>query len=171
MRYQRRIGRLYLTLQRLPALFGRGIITEAPVRRGHKVSLFIRHLDGGSSNIYEAELAMLTSPWYDLGQYGIRIVPSPRHADLLLMTFPLTRNMLGPALATFHAMPTPRRIVTIGAFAPGRYDQDSLAGLLSNSYAVVDLPQEMKAAVVAHIPGDPPHPTLIIETLLGVSLS
>lgn len=155
-----------LLVSRLPALFGRGLHTETLPVRGGKKSIFIRHLDGGSSNVPEMELVALTNPIYDLAQYGIEFVASPRHADVLLVTGPLTWNMLGPAQAAFDVMPEPKRIVTVGDCA----DFASLGGergcLLTDSYATVGLPANMKEAIVAHVPGDPPSPTEILEVLL-----
>ena len=138
-----------------------------------KTSVFLRHLDGGSSNVFESELTALTNPIYDLAQYGIRFVASPSHADALLLTGPLTRNMLAPARAAFRVMPSPKAIITVGDYAA--IDRTSLTGdgvvtgiaaLFANSYATVDLPDDMRHAVVAHVPGDPPEPAAIIDTLL-----
>ena len=162
---RRRVSRFVLTVSRLSALAGRGLYTEAPLSRS-KTSLFIRHVDGGSSNIYEMELAALTGPLYDVRQYGIHFVVSPRHADLLLLTGPLTWNMRGPALAAFKAMPTPKRIVTVGFFPDTAGDDQTVDMLFVDSYAIAPLPGEMRAAVVDHIPGDPPTPELMIEQLL-----
>lgn len=140
-------------------------------RRG---SIFLRQVDGGSSNIFEAELTGLTNPVYDLAQYGISLVASPSHADLLLLTGPLTRNMLGPVRAAFAVMPEPRAIITVGDYADfdHRYGaSDPLAGqigrLLDASYATVELPDELREAIVAHVPGDPPEPRTVIEALLS----
>jgi membrane-bound hydrogenase subunit mbhJ len=135
-------------------------------------SLFVRHVDGGSSNVAEAELISLIGPAYNLAGYGISFVSSPSHADVLLFTGPLTRNMLEPALAAFAVMPEPKAIVTVGdwaALTPPGEDGGSrchLAEAFHNSYALVDLPDLMKDAVVAHAAGDPPDPHIIIEALL-----
>jgi Ni,Fe-hydrogenase III small subunit len=139
--------------------------------------LFVRHVDGGSSNIFESELTGLTNPIYDLAQYGISLVASPSHADVLLLTGPLTRNMLGPVQEAFAVMPEPRAIVTVGDYADfGRRHpppEDPIAAqvahLLAGSYATVDLPDELRRAVVAHVPGDPPDPAAVIHVLLRAS--
>lgn len=158
----------------LRALVVRPLHTET-VPGAAKRSIFVRHLDGGSSNVVESELVALTSPIYDLSQYGIRFVASPSHADVLLLTGPLTLNMLGPAREAFRVMPAPKSIVTVGDYAgagdgPGHADGivDQIARLLDGSYATVELPADMRAAVVAHVPGDPPHPAEIIRALLSV---
>ncbi len=157
-------------VNRLQALFGLRLDTETQPRpsRGSifSRSIFIRHLDGGSTNAPEMELTALSNPIYDLAQYGIHFVPSPRHADILIVTGPLTWNMLGPTLATFEAMPEPKRIVTVGdcaSFSEQGGDPDCL---FSESYAVTDLPSEMTTKIVAHVAGDPPTPRAIIQSLL-----
>jgi membrane-bound hydrogenase subunit mbhJ len=138
-------------------------------------SLFIRHVDGGSSNVAEAELISLMGPACNLGGYGIRFVSSPSHADVLLFTGPLTRNMLGPALAAFEVMPEPKTIVTVGPWTPlpsadeDRADTGKLAVAFRNSYALVDLPKPMADAVVAHAAGDPPEPDELITALLDAA--
>ncbi len=152
------IGRRFFTR----TLFGQGLHTET--RPAARKSIFLRHLDGGSSNAPEVELTALNNPIYDIEQYGIRFVASPRHADVLLITGPLTWNMLASAIAAFEAMPEPKRIVTVGDCA------DFLNGvapcLFADSYAVVDLPSSMKECIVAHVPGDPPSPEAVLEVLL-----
>ncbi len=156
----------------LPRLLRPGLLySERAAGRGTR-SLFVRHVDGGSSNVAEAELHSLEGPVYNLAGYGIQFVPSPSHADILLFTGPLTRNMLGPVLAAFAVLPEPKAIVTVGDWAdfpPPNEDPDSTCPLMRafrNCYALVDLPEPMKAARVAHAPGDPPDPRAIIEALL-----
>jgi membrane-bound hydrogenase subunit mbhJ len=156
----------------LPRLLVPGLLHGDRVAHEGVTSLFVRHVDCGSSNAAEAELVSLLGPAYNLASYGINFVSSPSHADVLLLTGPLTRNMLGAALAAFAVMPEPRAIVTVGDWAaPLRSTEDSagqcqLAAAFRNSYALVDLPESMKDAVVAHAAGDPPEPHLIIEALL-----
>ncbi|GAA1026281.1 hypothetical protein GCM10009557_03440 [Virgisporangium ochraceum] len=144
-------------------------------RRAVRTSVFIRHLDGGSSNAVESELVALGNPIFDVGQYGIRFVASPRHADLLLLTGPLTYNMLGAVRQAFEVMTAPRTIITVGDFADfARLHRHSdavtekVTRLYESSYATVDLPPEMIAAIAAHVPGDPPEPADIVEGLLSV---
>lgn len=154
-------------------LLGRHLHTET-VPGARKGSIFVRQVDGGSSNIFESELAALTNPIYDLAQYGISLVASPSHADVLLLTGPLTRNMLGPVREAFAVMPEPRAIITVGDYAdfgrrhvPTDHVANQVARLLSGSYATVDLPEEMRLAIVAHVPGDPPEPHEVIQALLA----
>ncbi len=107
------------------------------------------------------EITALANPFYDLERFGLHIVSSPRHADVLLLTGPITRSMAGATLAAFHAMPEPRRVVTVG---------DGLADdtVFGNSYAIVPLPQELAAARVTHVPGDPPSPQQILDVMLSL---
>lgn len=156
----------------LRRLFGRSLFSQ-PQSSPQSGSLFVRHVDGGSSNLAEAELAALTGAVYDVGRYGIRFVASPRHADVLLLTGPLTLNMLDPVLRAWRVMPEHRCIVTVGDHADFSASGPQvspraaeIARLLAGSYATTELPDELRSAVVAHAPGDPPTPEQIIEALL-----
>lgn len=124
-------------------------------------SVGIRVVDCGSNNAVEQEILAMFNPYYDVERFGFHLVTSPRHADVLLVTGPLTRNMEGALLATFEAMPRPRRVVTVG-------DDTSSEGVYLGSYAVQPLPESILAARVAHVPGDPPTPGQILEVLLEV---
>jgi membrane-bound hydrogenase subunit mbhJ len=144
--------------------------------RALRTSLFLRHVDGGSSGLCECELTALTSPVYDLAQYGIRFVASPRHADALLLTGPLTRNMLAPTVRAFEVMCEPRAVVTVGDAADFARLDDAprlaarrLTDLFEDSYATATLPESLRRAVLAHVPGDPPEPSTIVEALLDVA--
>lgn len=167
-------GRNYMTVgfRALPRLLLPGLLYGDRVAPRNVRSLFVRHVDGGSSNIAEAELVSLIGPAYNLAGYGIRFVSSPSHADVLLFTGPLTRNMLGPALAAFAVMPEPKAIVIVGDWAVPVLEREDAAnprGLTAafrHSYALVDLPEPMKDAVVAHAAGDPPEPGALIDALL-----
>lgn len=147
-------------LSRLRNLFsGQSLLTEPDDRRRQARSVFIRHLDAGSCNDCELEVTALSNPVYDFERFGLHIVASPRHADVLLVSGPFTRSMETAALAAFRAMPEPRRVVTVGdGFRPD--------GIFSGSYAVLPLPQEMVPHWVVHIPGDPPPPQHILDVLL-----
>jgi Ni,Fe-hydrogenase III small subunit len=121
-------------------------------------SLAIRHVDAGSCNGCEHELTLATSPHYDLQRYGLGVVASPRHADVLLVTGPVTRRMQHALLTAYHAMPEPRRVAALGDCALG--------------CAVLGLPQEIVGRledvlpVDLRIPGCPPSPQRIAEGLL-----
>ena len=82
-------------------------------------SLAIRHVDAGSCNACEHELTLMSSPYYDLQRFGLGIVASPRHADVLLVTGPVTTRMREPLLVAYNAMPEPRRVAALGDCALG----------------------------------------------------
>ena len=151
------------TLANLRNLFlRRGLYTEPRRRQGHH-SLFVRHFDGGSSGDCDLEIANIFGPVYDAERFGLRLVASPRHADVLLLTGPITRRLLEALWLTFEAMPTPRGIVLIGDDALGR-------GLFKESHDVIGLPAELERHVVARVPGDPPTPQVILDALLQLQL-
>jgi len=128
------------------------------IQRLFKRSLHVRHVDAGSCNACESEIKQLTSPYYDLHRLGIFFSTSPRHADLLLVTGPVTRAMEAPLLRTYEAMPDPRLVVGVGACAcdGGIFGQSCLTrGALSRVLPVDVL-----------IPGCPPTPFALIHGLL-----
>ncbi len=134
-------------------------LSEVPTNRPH--SIFMRHLDCGSCNGCEMELNALANPVYDIAQYGIHFEASPRHADVLAMTGPYTRNLNEAALLTLEAMPEPR-IITIGDCAKD-------GGDFKGSYGVMERPGEIETAIEAagvHIPGCPPTPEEMLKVLL-----
>jgi Ni,Fe-hydrogenase III small subunit len=116
-------------------------------------------VDAGSCNDCELEISALSNPIYDFERYGFQIVASPRHADVLMISGPFTRNMEAAALDAFRAMPGPRRVVTVG----DGFEKDNL---FANSYALVPLSEEIASARIAHVPGDPPSPQDILDVLL-----
>jgi Ni,Fe-hydrogenase III small subunit/formate hydrogenlyase subunit 6/NADH:ubiquinone oxidoreductase subunit I len=121
-------------------------------------SLHVRHLDAGSCNGCDWEVAALLNPYHDVQRLGIDFVASPRHADLLLVTGVMTRNLEEAALRTFEAMPEPRLVVAIGACAIS-------GGVFAGSPQIRD----GAAAVLpvdVFVPGCPPRPEAIIEGLL-----
>ena len=121
-------------------------------------SLHVRHLDSGSCNGCDWELAALTNPVYDVQRLGIDFVASPRHADLLLVTGVMTRNLQEAALLTYQAMPEPRLVVAIGACAAG-------GGVFAKTYAASGSAEPV-LPVDVFIPGCPPRPEAIIHGLL-----
>jgi Ni,Fe-hydrogenase III small subunit len=123
-------------------------------------SLAIRHVDAGSCNGCEHELTLSTSPYYDLEQYGLGIVASPRHADVLLVTGPVTTRMREALLTAYRAMPEPRRVAALGNCALGR-------NLLGTPDALVGAVDEL-LPVDLRIPGCPPSPDAIAAALLAL---
>lgn len=131
---------------------------HAAIQKLFKRSLHIRHVDAGSCNACESEIKQLTSPYYDLHRLGIFFTTSPRHADLLLVTGPVTRAMEAPLLRTYEAMPDPRLVVGVGACAcDGGIFRESC--LTKGGLARV-LPVDVL------IPGCPPTPLALIHGLL-----
>jgi Ni,Fe-hydrogenase III small subunit len=123
-------------------------------------SLAIREVDAGSCNGCELEIHALNNAYYDLERYGIRFVASPRHADVLLVTGPVTRNMQEALERTYHATPDPKWVVAVGDCALD-------GGCFAGSYAVVGGVARV-VPVDLHIRGCPPSPTQLLEGLLAV---
>jgi Ni,Fe-hydrogenase III small subunit len=130
------------------------------VRPDHAASLAIRHVDAGSCNGCEHELTLLSSPYYDLQRFGIGIVASPRHADVLLVTGPVTSRMHEPLLVAYAAMPEPRRVAALGDCALG-------CNVLGAADTIVG-PLDTVLPVDLRIPGCPPTPEVIAQALLGL---
>ncbi|HLF27940.1 MAG TPA: oxidoreductase [Anaerolineae bacterium] len=146
-------------LQNLQNLFTqRNLYTETRRSVGHR-SIFVRHFGGGSSGDCEIEIANLFNPVYDAERFGVRLVASPRHADVLLVTGPITRRLREALMFTFEAMPDPRRIVLVGDDALGR-------GIFKDSPDVIGLPPELEPYIAARVPGDPPTPQAMLNVLL-----
>ena len=128
------------------------------ITRRLRRSLHIRHLDAGSCNACDWELTALLNPVYDVQRLGIDFVASPRHADLLLVTGTMTRNLREAARLTYEAMPQPRLVVAAGACAIS-------GGVFAGSYASEDGIASV-LPVDVWIPGCPPRPEAIIHGLL-----
>lgn len=123
-------------------------------------SLAIRQVDAGSDNACEHELNALTNAFYDIGRFGIHFVASPRHADMLMVTGPVTRNMTDALISAYNSTPTPKIIVAVG-------DDAIDGGLFKGSYATYDGVHEV-IPVNYQIPGDPPTPLVIMHSLLWI---
>jgi len=144
-----------LTLLRDLRRLRRDLALPAP---GRGRSLALRHVDAGSCNGCEHELTLVTSPYYDLERFGLGVVASPRHADVLLVTGAVTRRMREPLLAAYAAMPEPRRVAALGDCALG-------CGVLGSAEELVG-PVESLLPVDIRIPGCPPPPEAIAAALL-----
>jgi Ni,Fe-hydrogenase III small subunit/Pyruvate/2-oxoacid:ferredoxin oxidoreductase delta subunit len=123
-------------------------------------ALNIRQLDAGSCNGCEAEITALTNPYYDLERFGIHFVPSPKHADMLLVTGPVTRNMAVAVQKTYEAVPAPKLVVAVGACGCS-------GGIFAFSPAVVG-PVDSVIPVDGYIPGCPPTPAMLLTGILEV---
>jgi Ni,Fe-hydrogenase III small subunit len=122
-------------------------------------SLHVRHLDAGSCNGCDWEIAALLNPIHDLQRLGIDFVASPRHADLLLVTGVMTRNLEEAALRTYEAMAEPRLVVAVGACAIS-------GGVFAGSYANRNGISSV-LPVDVFVPGCPPRPEALIQGLLA----
>ncbi|GEN81440.1 NADH-quinone oxidoreductase subunit B family protein [Actinotalea fermentans] len=120
-------------------------------------SVQVRHVDAGSCNGCEIEIGAAFGPVYDAERYGARIVASPRHADALLVTGPVTRNLAEPLQNTYEAMPAPRRVVAIGDCARG-------CGAFAGAYGVVGAVGDV-VPVDLEVPGCPPRPEDVVAAL------
>ena len=123
-------------------------------------SLSIRHVDAGSCNGCELEIHALSNAFYDLERLGLRFVASPRHADVLTVTGPVTKNMREALLRTYNATPDPKWVVAIGLCAVD-------GGVFAGSYAVVGGVKDV-IPVDLHIRGCPPSPTEILKGLIAL---
>lgn len=122
-------------------------------------SLHIREIDTGSCGACESEIISANNPIYDLQRFGINFVASPRHADCLLVTGPISKNMLTALKKTYEAMPGPKFVITCG-------DCALHGGIFKSSYYVEGGAGDVLPTAL-HIPGCPPSPQTIIETLVG----
>jgi len=132
---------------------------DARTRRLFGRSLAIRQVDAGSCNGCEIEISGLTSPVYDLERFGLHFVASPRHADMLLVTGPVTRNMEIPLRKTYEATPEPRLVVAVG-------DCAKTCGVFAGSYAVAGRVADV-IPVDVHVAGCPPEPTDVLRGILA----
>ncbi|HEY3422445.1 MAG TPA: NADH-quinone oxidoreductase subunit B family protein [Methanocellaceae archaeon] len=128
------------------------------VKRTLGRSLSIREVDAGSCNGCEIEVNSLTNAIYDIERFGLHIVASPRHADMLLITGPVTRNMEHALRQTYDVTPEPRLIVAMGACAIS-------GGIFRDSYAVLNGVDQV-LPVDVYIPGCPPRPQAIIQGIM-----
>ena len=124
-------------------------------------SVQVRHVDAGSCNGCEIEVGQAFSPVYDAERYGVRLVASPRHADVLTVTGPVTVNMAEPLRRTFEAMPRPRLVVAVGDCARD-------CGVFASGHGVQGAVADV-VPVDAHVAGCPPEPTAIVAALRAVS--
>jgi Ni,Fe-hydrogenase III small subunit len=133
---------------------------ERAARRRLGRSLSIREVDAGSCNGCELEIHALNNAFYDLERFGLRFVASPRHADVLLVTGPVTKNMREALQRTYAATPDPKWVVAVGDCAAD-------GGIFSESYAVVGGVRDV-VPVDLHIRGCPPSPTQLLKGLLAL---
>jgi len=131
---------------------------DGEARRLFGRSLKLRQVSAGGCNACEADTNVLGTVVYDLGRFGIQFVASPRHADGLLITGPVPRNMALALRKTYEATPAPKLVIAVGACAisGGVFAGNPEAGQGAGGIVPIDL----------HIPGCPPHPVTILDGLL-----
>ncbi|NUP51348.1 MAG: NADH-quinone oxidoreductase subunit NuoB [Catenulispora sp.] len=149
----RRVGRVAEPAPRRPA--------EAPMRPELAGSAQVRCVDAGSCNGCEIEIGQAFGPLYDADRYGVRLVASPRHADVLAVTGPVTRNMATALRRTYNATPEPRLVVAVGDCA---IDCGEFAGGPG-----VHGPVDSVVPVDLAVPGCPPTPDAIVAALRRVT--
>lgn len=133
---------------------------ERAARRRLGRSLAIRQVDAGSCNGCELEIHALNNAFYDIERFGLRFVASPRHADVLLVTGPVTRNMREALERTYRATPDPKWVVAVGHCAAD-------GGIFAGSYSVVGGVTAV-VPVDLHIGGCPPSPLALLKGLLAL---
>ncbi|MFL6567105.1 MAG: NADH-quinone oxidoreductase subunit B family protein [Burkholderiales bacterium] len=141
-----------------PALRARSQRLEELVLARLGRALAVRHVDAGSCNGCELEIHALGNPYYNLEGLGMKFVASPRHADLLLVTGPVSRNMKQALLRTYAAMPEPKLVVAVG-------DCGCTGGIFGESNASLGRVSNVLPVDVA-VPGCPPQPAAILQAIL-----
>ena len=143
------------------------ILTDAQVEVKEMVtaklgrSLHVRHVDAGSCNACDFEMCALSNPIYDLHRYGIAFVASPRHADMIMVTGVVSRNLEQALRMTYEAMPEPRLVMACGACAAGGETYGS-------TYAIVGKVSDVVPVDIA-VPGCPPRPSAMIVALCAAA--
>ena len=162
MRLFQKIRRVGVVTEPLPDAAAGSIAVARQIderaRRLFGRAVAIRHVDAGSCNGCEVEISALPGPVYDMERFGLHFVASPRHADLLLVTGPVTRNMAVALRRTWEATPDPKLVVAIGECA-------RTCGVFAGSYAVVG-PVDSVVPVDVHVDGCPPEPADILRGIL-----
>ena len=143
-----------------PELLALAATVKAAAERTLGRSLAIRHVDAGSCNACELEIHALGNAFYDLERFGFRFVASPRHADVLLVTGPVTLNMREALERTYAATPAPKWVVASGACAAD-------GGVFAGSYAIAGGASSV-VPVDLVIPGCPPSPAALLKGLLAL---
>ena len=158
----RRIARTGVVTEPPPAPSGKDVVVarlQQEILRTLGRALTIRHVDAGSCNACELEAHALMNPYYNIEGLGIRFVASPRHADALLVTGPVSKHMAIALRRTYDATPEPKLVIAAGDCACGR-------GIFGESYATVGAVDKLLPVDVT-IPGCPPSPTALMQGILA----
>jgi Ni,Fe-hydrogenase III small subunit/NAD-dependent dihydropyrimidine dehydrogenase PreA subunit len=132
---------------------------DGAMRRLFGRSLRLRQVSAGGCNGCEADLNVLSTVGFDLGRFGVQFVASPRHADGIVITGPVSKNMERALRETYAAVPTPKLVIAVGACAIS-------CGSFAGAEHVLGIPDDI--AVDLFIPGCPPHPLTTLDGLLGL---
>jgi Ni,Fe-hydrogenase III small subunit len=132
---------------------------QADILRTLGRALAIRHVDAGSCNACELEIHALGNPYYNIERLGIRFVASPRHADMLLVTGPVSKHMAVALRRTYDATPDPKLVVAVG-------DCGCTGGIFGESYATFGRVANV-IPVDVEVPGCPPAPTALLQGILA----
>jgi len=163
MRLFTKIARTGIVTESLPAGAADGVSLardiEVRTRALFGRALAIRAVDAGSCNGCEIEISGLPGPTYDMERFGLHFVASPRHADLLLVTGPVTRNMAVPLRKAYEAMADPKLVLAVGDCAHS-------CGVFAGSYAVAG-PVASIIPVDVYVKGCPPEPVQILSGILA----
>jgi Ni,Fe-hydrogenase III small subunit len=142
-----------------PEIEKTGLELRELIKKNFGRSLHIREVDTGSCNACESEIISCTNPIYDIQRFGIDFVASPRHADALIVTGPVSKNMVLALKETYDAMPGPKFVIALGDCAIN-------GGLFKDSYYTEGGVNKV-LPVVLNIPGCPPEPLTIMKNLLA----
>ena len=143
------------------------IVSDSQVEINNRIqaklgrSLHVRHLDAGSCNACDFEMGALSNPIYDLHRYGIAFVASPRHADMIMVTGVVTRNLEKALRMTYEAMPEPKMVMACGACAAG-------GETYGDTYALVGKVSNVVPVDIA-VPGCPPRPSAMLVALCAAA--
>ncbi|HEX6138439.1 MAG TPA: NADH-quinone oxidoreductase subunit NuoB [Casimicrobiaceae bacterium] len=158
----RQIIRVGITTEATPAPATDDVVVkrlQADILRTLGRALTIRHVDAGSCNACELEAHALSNPYYNIEGLGIKFVASPRHADALLVTGPVSKHMAIALQRTYDATPEPKLVIAAGDCACG-------TGIFGESYATIGAVSKLLPVDVA-IPGCPPSPTALLAGILA----
>lgn len=162
----RRIIRIGIKTEDAPAPAAEDVVVarlQERILRTLGRALTIRHVDAGSCNACELEAQALSNPYYNLEGLGIRHVASPRHADALMVTGPVSKHMAIALKRTYDAMPDPKLVIAVGECA-------CTGGIFADSYATLG-PLSNVLPVDVAIPGCPPSPTALLQGILAAITS
>ena len=158
----RQIARIGIRTEAAPAAARDDVVVQrlhADILRVLGRALTLRHVDAGSCNACELESQALSNPYYNVEGLGIRYVASPRHADALMVTGPVTKNMAVALRRTYDAMPEPKLVIAVGACAMG-------CGTYGPNYATIGAVSGVLPVDVT-VPGCPPSPTALLQGILA----